>query len=172
MPVRNGEILFGFIFGVTSLLTLFPPPFIPFSILISLLYNEFLFQSFLENTLGGGEGNAEILGGEGEVTVRKRAWQVGQYLVELVEVPHEDGLSSGVGQCGSQQQTVFKDCGYNLHGGVEIGIGAGILFGVAVIVPFAENGKDGCQAHGKQPVTEYNAAGIFASLYQSGFEPQ
>lgn len=103
-----------------------------------MFYNEFLFQAFLENTLGGGEGNAEILGGEGEITVRKRAWQVGQYLVELVEVPHEDGLSSGVGQCGSQQQTVFKDCGYNLHGGVEIGIGAGILFGVAVIVPFAE----------------------------------
>lgn len=85
---------------------------------------------------------------------------------------HGYGRTSGVGQHRTQQQTVLEYGSGYPHGGVEVGIVAAVFFGIPVVVPFAEEGEDRRQTHGKQSVTEYDAAKVFVSLYQGGFEPE
>ena len=57
-----------------------------------------------------------------------------------MEFTHGYRRVSGVGQRSAQQQAVLNDGGYNLHGGVEVGIGAAVFLGIAVVVPLAEDG--------------------------------
>ena len=66
---------------------------------------------------------------------------------------------------------MLNDGGYNLHGGVEVGIGAAVFLGIAVVVPLAEDGEDGREAHGKQSMTEDDAGGELLSFHQGRLEP-
>lgn len=88
-----------------------------------------------------------------------------------MEFTHGYRRVSGVGQRSAQQQAVLNDGGYNLHGGVEVGIGAAVFLGIAVVVPLAEDGEDGREAHGKQSMTEDDAGGELLSFHQGRLEP-
>lgn len=111
------------------------------------------------------------MGGSDELGVRKSPWHFLKHRFKQVYLSHGYGRTSGVGQHRTQQQTVLEYGSGYPHGGVEVGIVAAVFFGIPVVVPFAEEGEDRRQTHGKQSVTEYDAAKVFVSLYQGGFEP-
>lgn len=89
--------------------------------------------------------------------VRKFGWKGVEHVFHAVRVVHGHRSLLADGQRGAEQAAMLQRGEGKLENGLEIVVGTDVLRGIAVVVPLAEEGQGGGDAHHLQAAAQDDA---------------